>query len=121
MTKLPFGKTFHLGKIAVLGLGLSLLAAEAHAVSRYDPTRMSCDGVQVRVAREGAVILRYRSPRNPSLPLYDRYVSDSRFCPAGQVRTRAYVPSADTRSCPVYKCKQPEFERRGRIWMFGRD
>lgn len=114
-------KIFPLCKIALLGLGFSLIAAEAQAISRYDPTRMSCEGVQARVAREGAVILRYRLARNPNLPIYDRYVHDSRFCPAGQVRARAFVPSADARSCPVYKCKQPEFERRGRIWRFGRD
>lgn len=114
-------KIFLLCKIALIGLGLSLIAAEAQAISRYDPTRMSCGNVQARVAREGAVILRYRSTRNPNLPIYDRYVVDSRFCPAGQVRDRAYVPSADARSCPVYKCIQPEFDRRHRMWMFGRD
>ncbi|MFC5386060.1 hypothetical protein ACFPLB_08790 [Aquamicrobium segne] len=108
-------------KIALIGLGLGLIAGQAQAISRYDPTRMSCEAVQARVAREGAVILRYGSPHNPSLPLYDRYVRDSRFCPAGQVRARATVPSADMRACTVYKCKQPEFDRRNRFWRFGRD
>ena len=87
-----------------------LLAAEAQAASRYDPTRMSCDRVQATIARQGAVILRYQSTRVPGLPLYDRYVRDERFCNAGEVRTRAYVPSADTRSCAVYVCKRPDFD-----------
>ena len=121
MAAFSFGKVRLWSRIALVAAAASLLAAEAHAISRYDPTRMSCDGVQARIAREGAAILRYRSPRNPSLPLYDRYVRDSRFCPMGQVRDRAYVPSADARACPVYKCIQPEYERRRRIWLFGPD
>ncbi len=103
--------------LAIMVSGACLAAGQAQAISRYDPTRMSCDAIQDRVAREGAVILRYTSKRN--MPVYDRYVADSRFCPAGQARARAYVPSADARSCPVYRCVQPEFERRGRIWRFG--
>ena len=101
-------------KTILLAACLLLLAAEARAVSRYDPTRMSCDRVQATIARQGAVILRYQSTRVPGLPLYDRYVRDERFCNAGEVRARAYVPSADTRSCMVYVCKRPDFERRFR-------
>ena len=89
-------------RIILLAACLLLVAAEAQAASRYDPTRMSCDRVQATIARQGAVILRYQSTRVPGLPLYDRYVRDERFCNAGEVRTRAYVPSADTRSCAVY-------------------
>jgi hypothetical protein len=101
-------------KAILLAASLCLVAAEAQAISRYDPTRMSCGEVQARVASEGAVILRYRSPRNPSLPLYDRYVRDERFCDMGELRARAFVPSADLNSCPVYNCKRPEFEHRFR-------
>ena len=67
------------------------------------------------VANEGAVILRYRSPRG--LPLYDRYVASVRFCEQGDVRRRAFVPSADRQSCQVYKCKRPDYERRRRLWL----
>ncbi|MBB6014381.1 hypothetical protein HNR59_003775 [Aquamicrobium lusatiense] len=105
--------------LAIVGAGCLVAAGQAHAISRYDPTRMSCGAIQDRVAREGAVILRYTSKRNPNLPIYDRYVLNNRFCPAGQVRERADVPSADASSCPVYKCVQPEFERRDRFWRFG--
>ena len=59
-------------KSLLLALCLSLLAAEAQAISRYNSTSMSCDEVQARVYGEGAVILRYRSRRDPSLPLYGR-------------------------------------------------
>ena len=102
-------------KTILLAACLTLFAAEAGAVSRYDPTRMSCGKVQATIARQGAVILRYQSTRVPGLPLYDRYVQSQRFCTMGEVRTRAYVPSADTKSCPVYNCKRVDndhFRRR---------
>lgn len=105
-------------KIVLLALGLSLVAADAQAVSRYDPTRMSCGQVRASIAREGAVILRYRSPRNPNLPLFDRYVRGDRFCAAGEFADRASVPSADRRACPVLKCKKVEFDDRRRpLWF----
>ncbi|ESY96014.1 hypothetical protein [Mesorhizobium sp. LNHC229A00] len=97
-------------KTIVLATCLTLVAAQAQAISRYDPTRLSCGKVQSAIARQGAVILRYQSKRVPGLPLYDRYVQSQQFCTMGEVRTRAYVPSADTKSCPVYNCKRPDNE-----------
>jgi len=102
-------------KTILLAACLTLVAAEAQAISRYDPTHMSCGKVQSTIARQGAVILRYRSTRVPGLPLYDRYVQSQQFCIMGEMRTPAYVPSADTKSCPVYNCKRLEhdhFRRR---------
>ncbi|MHA6641762.1 hypothetical protein [Mesorhizobium sp. A623] len=104
-------------KTVLLAVALCLVAADAQAISRHDPTRMSCAQVQATIANAGAVILRYQSPHTPGLPLYDRYVSTDRFCEQGEVRSRAYVPSADRQSCQVFKCKRPEFERRRRLWM----
>jgi hypothetical protein len=83
---------------------IALLPAEALAISRYTSTSMSCDAIQAAIARERAVILRFRSPRNPSLQLYNRYVRDWRQCNTGETTEFAYVPSADVRSCPVLKC-----------------
>jgi hypothetical protein len=104
-------------KALLLAAGLCLLAVEAQAISRYDPTRMGCDEVRARVAREGAVILRYRSPRNPNLTLFDRYVSSDRMCQSHERAVRAYVPSADAQSCPVLRCEPRMFDRRGRrMW-----
>jgi hypothetical protein len=104
-------------KTVLLAIALCLVAVEAQAISRHDPTRMSCSQVRATIANEGAVILRYRSPRTPGLPLYDRYVSTSRFCEQGEVRSRAFVPSADRQSGQVFKCKRPEFERRRRLFL----
>ncbi|KQZ14199.1 MULTISPECIES: hypothetical protein [unclassified Mesorhizobium] len=98
-------------KTVLFTVCLSLVAVQAHAISRYNPTQMSCDRVQSTVDRQGAVILRYTSPRS-GVPLYDRYVRDSRFCPNGQIRNQVFVPSADIKSCPVYNCKEQERDRR---------
>ncbi|WP_353645014.1 hypothetical protein [Mesorhizobium sp. WSM2239] len=91
-------------KPLLLALCFSLIAAEAQAISRYNSTSMSCAEVQARVRGEGAAILRYRSTRNPSLPLYGRYVSDRRYCNHNEVAETAFVPAADTKSCLVREC-----------------
>jgi hypothetical protein len=101
-------------RTVLLAVGLSLVAFQAHAISRYDPTRMSCARLQETVAREGAVILRYSSRTVPGLPLYDRYVASTRFCNWGEVRDPAYVPTLDAKSCQVYKCKRPDIDHRFR-------
>ncbi len=104
-------------KSILIATCLTLVAAEAQAISRYDPTRMSCDRVQGTIARQGAVILRYQSRRVPGLPLFDRYVASQQFCNIGEVRKRAYVPSADADSCPVYLCKRIENDRLHRRFL----
>ena len=81
----------------------------AAAISRYETARLSCDQAQSRIANEGAVILRYRSERNPSLPLYDRYVAHGGFCEPNEYAANAYVPTADTKSCFVLVCKSRVF------------
>jgi len=93
--------------------GLAFISA-ASAESRYEIGGWSCERVKATIAREGAAILRYRSARNPSLSLYDRYVRDTRFCPPGQVIAYASVPAADTKSCPVRRCKEIEPPDTGR-------
>ncbi|WP_027151134.1 hypothetical protein [Mesorhizobium sp. WSM2561] len=105
-------------KTVLFAACLTLVAAEAQAISRYDPSRMTCGTVRATIAREGAVILRYQSTRTPGLPLYDRYVRSQSFCNRGEVRARASVPSADTNSCIVYKCKRVETDRHFRRRIF---
>jgi hypothetical protein len=91
-------------KFLMITLAATVLAAPAHAISRFDSQAMSCGEVQARVQREGAVILRYRSARNPSLPLYDRYVANGRYCLVGEVAVSASVPTSDRGHCAVRKC-----------------
>lgn len=95
----------------ILLAGAVLLAvAPAEAISRYETARLSCGEAQSRVEAEGAVILRYRSERNPSLPLYDRYVAHGGYCQPTEYAKVEFIPTADTRSCPVYKCVQRSFD-----------
>lgn len=90
-------------RLAIL-LPALLLAGEASAISRYQTTSMSCARVQAAVKNDGAAILRYAAPGNPSLERYDRYVRDRSFCSSTQRADISSVPAADTRSCPVRKC-----------------
>ena len=102
-------------KTVLLAVCLTLVAAEAQAISRYTTTSMSCARTQDIVRSQGAAILRWTSPTS-GVPRYDRYVRNDQFCPAGQEARRAYVPTADAKSCPVYNCKQRE--RTFKRWLF---
>ncbi|PWK72638.1 hypothetical protein [Aminobacter sp. AP02] len=94
-------------KTVLLAVCLTMLAAEALAQSRYITTSMSCAQTRNTVVSRGAAILQWRSVTS-GVQRYDRYVRDDSFCPTGQYAERAWVPTADTKSCPVYKCKQIE-------------
>jgi hypothetical protein len=83
-------------------------AADASAINRYDIGLKTCAEVQSIIQSEGAAILRYRSPRNPSLPLYDRYVRDRSYCQSTEITERAGVPTIDGNYCPVRKCIEQE-------------
>ncbi len=100
-------------KTLLAALALSLVAFEAHAISRYEISGMSCSRVQGIVRADGAAILRYPSPRNPSLRLYDRYVAHGGFCQIDEEAAPEYVPTADTGSCPVLKCRPRIFQPFG--------
>lgn len=98
-------------KVLLAALAMTLIAGEASAISRYQTMRMSCDDVRATLRDEGAAILRWRSKRNPTLPVYGKYVSDGRFCEMGEVATFASVPTADDNSCDVRKCIRRDHER----------
>ncbi|MEP9389314.1 hypothetical protein [Mesorhizobium sp. KR9-304] len=100
-------------RLAII-LPVLLLAGEASAISRYQTTSMSCARVQAAVSSDGAAILRYPAPDNPSLVLYDRYVRDRTFCSSSQRADLQSVPAADTRNCPVRKCVRASGAGRNR-------
>jgi|CXWK01.1.fsa_nt_gi hypothetical protein len=107
-------------KVLILAGLMAIVASDASATSRYQTMQLSCVDVQEIVQEEGTAILRWRSRRNPSLPIYGKYVSDSRFCESNEVATFATVPTKDMRSCAVRKCIQREpLGRfgRNRIWI----
>jgi hypothetical protein len=93
-----------------IALALVLVSLPAHAISRYNSQGMSCARIQAVVRSEGAVILRYSSARNPSLPLYDRYVAHDGYCEFNEYAEWEWVPAKDTRSCPVRACKDITYD-----------
>lgn len=108
-------------RTALLVLCLSLVSAEAQAISRYNSTSMTCNRVKATVRQEGAVIMRWRSTRNPSLQRYGRFVANGTFC-AGSMRAEtSYIPTSDRRSCPVLECKYYDPEDEFLFFRFGRD
>jgi hypothetical protein len=91
----------------VLALVLSLATTQAEAISRYTSTSMSCARVQDIIQNEGAAIMRNQG--RSGLTLYDRYVIGPQFCEGNEVVELAYIPTTDTKSCPVYHCVKFEF------------
>jgi len=83
-------------------------AATRHDVSktRYDVSTMSCAQIDAILSAEGSAILAYRSKRDPSLTLYDRFVVDARFCRMGDYTRRARVRAAEGAVCPVRVCRE---------------
>jgi hypothetical protein len=103
-------------KIVLLAACLSLIAAEAQAISRYETQGLSCARIQAIVSEEGAAILRFRTAQNPSIQRYGRYVANRRFCQHNEQAETAYVPSADRNSCPVRECIQVDPEDNMRMF-----
>lgn len=101
-----------------LVFGLFLMSSQAEAISRYNATSMSCQRVQATVRNEGAVILRWQSPRGN--PRFGRFVANGRFCSGGERAEMSSVPSADRKSCPVRECKYFDPYDDGVIFRFGR-
>ncbi len=93
-------------KKLLFALALAILPAQAHAVSRLNPTSVPCAKVQAFVRSQGAVILRWQSARVPGLPLFGRYVSDGRFCSDQEYAKLTVVPASDTRQCRVKVCER---------------
>jgi hypothetical protein len=84
---------------------VALSSGTAEAISRYQSTSMSCAAARSLVAREGAVIFRYPSARNPGLTLYDRFVAHGGFCSFGEYAGAKAVPTTSG-SCTLLACLQ---------------
>lgn len=92
-------------KYVMTALALALAIVPAHAISRYNSESIDCADAQSRVKREGAVIFRYKSKRNPSLTRYDRYVLHRGYCAFNEYAANAWVPTRDRAECFVRNCK----------------
>ncbi len=91
-------------KAAVISLSLSMIAGEASTATRVETAGMTCAQIQSTLSREGIATLRYRSTRDPSLPLYGQYVTSVRYCGSAEVAATSTIPAADTSSCQVRRC-----------------
>jgi hypothetical protein len=91
-------------KTVLFAVCLSLVSVEAHAISRYNSTSLSCGEARAIIRDEGAAIMRWTSPRNPGLPLFGRFVYHDGFCAESERAETTFIPTAD-RSCALYECK----------------
>ncbi|MFD1743985.1 hypothetical protein ACFSE1_00765 [Rhizobium helianthi] len=91
------------GLLAAAALFSLAITGPAMAISRYNSTAMTCEAVQRTIAREGAVIFRYKGRTGATL--YDRYVADERFCAGGEFAKSGTIPTRDIGNCPVRHCE----------------
>lgn len=98
-------------KTLMLALALTLVAAEAQAISRYNSQSMTCGEVQSVLRNEGAAIMRYRSARSGA-PLYGRYVSTASQCDSGQHMEWRSIPTSDNPRCQVRECEHNDYTVR---------
>ncbi len=86
-------------------VAFSLTVLQAQAISRLSSTGLTCAQIQSTIAREGAVILRYKSRRSGAT-LYNRYVAHPRFCESAKRALFETIPSRDYSACPVRVCRE---------------
>lgn len=101
-------------------LAVTLLSlTSANAISRYNSNSVTCHQAHKLVAKEGAVIFRYPSNRNPSLTLYNRFVASAGKCAFGEQAALQSIPTADRKSCRMVVCAQRNGRGGGRKPRFG--
>lgn len=91
-------------KIILLAAVAASMATPALAINRYNSMAYSCAAAQSLVDRERAVIFRHPAEHTPNMTLYDRYVTDGRACNFNEYAYQDYLPTKDTKSCPLYTC-----------------
>jgi hypothetical protein len=90
-------------KTLALAAAIILTASPSFAISRLNPLSMTCEGARAAVHSQGAVIFKWTSPRG--LPLYDRFVRNSRLCDASEYAEWKNIPTRDDKRCPVLNCQ----------------
>lgn len=93
-----------LNKAALVTVLFLAATSHADAISRYNSTGLSCSKAKSIVRQQGAVIYRYRSSRNASLILYDRFVANGSYCAFGEVLARKTIPTASGK-CGLVICR----------------
>ena len=90
-------------KATAMVLCLMLVSFEAHAISRHTSTSMTCANIQATIRAEGAAIFRWT--QKPNIERYGRFVANSRYCDPYWTAQTSLIPSANSKSCPVFECK----------------
>lgn len=78
------------------------VSTPAFAINQYNINNMTCSEVQSILKRDGQANLRYTSPNDPTLTLYDRFVSGNKYCRPKSTG----VPTRDNKKCRVHKCQR---------------
>lgn len=91
----------------IVALASPLAPTNAVAISTYISTSKSCGTLKSYIQNQGAVILRWTSPRTGN-PIYNRYVRNASYCNVGQTTQSKFIPAADTGKCRVFYCVQRE-------------
>ncbi len=95
----------HLIAAFCLAVPLAAMSLPAEAQSRPLTRNMTCAAAQQLVSREGGIVL------NTDQYIYDRYVSDMRFCPDRQATKPAWAPTRDNPQCFIgYTCVEADLD-----------
>lgn len=92
-------------KSVLVALCFLMVPVEAHAISRYNSMSMTCSNARAVIRQEGAALMRWRSPRNPSIQRFGRFVRNDFFCSASERAEFSFIPTKDQSSCRVLECK----------------
>jgi hypothetical protein len=82
---------------------IGFIATPSFAIMRLNPLSITCQKARDTVHQRGAVIFRWSSSRG--LPLYDRFVRNSRYCDTNQYAEWKNIPTRDDPTCPVLNCQ----------------
>jgi hypothetical protein len=90
--------------IILLATAAASIATPALAINRYNSMSYTCAAAQALIVRERAVIFRHPASDTKNITLYDRYVTDRRACNFNEYAFQDYLPTKDSKDCPVYTC-----------------
>lgn len=90
-------------KIAAIVICLLPVSFQAQAISRYTSTSMSCASIHHKIEAEGAAIFRWT--QKPNISRYGRYVVNDSLCGFKERAQPIYIPSSDSKQCPVLECQ----------------
>jgi hypothetical protein len=90
-------------KIATVLFTAVAMLAPVDASAQMEPPTITCAQARGQVQARGAAVV-YSSRH-----IYDRYVTDQRFCSHGETTRAAFIPTRDDPACFVgFRCVTPD-------------